>query len=85
MDVIEPAWIAPLRKLLSSLCSPQPGREGLTQLVGSIADLDTLLTQNRAEMPADLIHFLERRSYDKAARYCEGVMSIPRGSCGAKN
>ena len=85
MNTLQPAWLAPLRELLGHLCSPQPGREGLTQLMTSIASLDALLSQNRSEMPADLIHFLERRSYEKAARYCDGVMTIPRGSCGAKN
>jgi hypothetical protein len=84
MNAIQPTWLPALRKLLTALCSPQPGREGLTQLVASIADLDALLVQNRAEMPSELIHFLERRSYDKAARYCEGNMSIPRGNCGTK-
>ena len=85
MHGLQPVWLPPLRKLLEGLCAPQPGREGLSQLVASIADLDALLLQNRSDMPADLIHFLERRSYEKAARYCDGVMSTPRGSCGAKD
>jgi hypothetical protein len=85
IDATEPVWLPALRKLLAALCSPQPGREGLEQLVTSIAELDALLTQNRAEMPPDLIHFLERRSYDKAARYCEGNLIIPRGTCGARS
>jgi hypothetical protein len=85
MNTLQPSWLPPLRKLLEGLCTPQPGREGLTQLMASIADLDALLLQNRSEMPPDLIHFLERRSYEKAARYCDGVMPTPRGTCGAKN
>jgi len=36
-------------------------------------------------MPPDLVHFLERRSYDKAARLCAGSMAIPRGTCGTKS
>jgi hypothetical protein len=85
MNESPPTWLPALRALLASLCSPKPGAEGLNQLMTSIADLDSLLSHNRSEMPPDLVHFLDRRSYDKAARYCEGVMTIPRGTCGLKN
>ena len=85
MNVLQSAWLPPLRKLLDDLRAPRPGREGLTQLMASIANLDALLSQNRSEMPPDLIHFLERRSYEKAARYCDGATAAPRGTCGANN
>jgi hypothetical protein len=81
----EPVWLEPLRGLLAVVCSPQPGKEALASLMTSLAEVETLLAQHRAEMPPDLVHFLERRSYDKAARLCAGSMAIPRGTCGTKS
>lgn len=85
MNIAEPIWLPPLRELLSSVCAPQPGKEGLTKLMGRLAEVEILLAKNRAEMPPELVHFLERRSYDKAAQLCAGSVAIPRGTCGAKN
>jgi hypothetical protein len=85
MNTTDPLWLAPLRELLAVVCAPDPGKEGLTKLMANLAEIEALLARNRAEMPPELVHFLERRSYDKAARLCAGGMAIPRGTCGAKN
>jgi len=84
MNVSEPSWLPRLQKLLGEVSTPKPGKEGLAKLMASLADVEIILTSNRGEMPAELVHFLERRSYEKAARFCEGGLSIPRGACGTK-
>ena len=74
-----------MRVRLAEVLAPQHGKEGLAKMMASLAELDALLAKHRTEMSTDLIHFLERRSYDKAARLCVGDMAAPRGTCGAKN
>jgi hypothetical protein len=56
----------------------------MTKLLANLAEVESLLVINRTDMPLELVHFLERRSYDKAAKLCEGGMSIARGTCGPK-
>jgi len=85
MNVSESIWLAPLRKLLNDVREPQPGKEGLEKLMGALTEVDALLTLNRSQMPPDLVHFLERRSYEKAAQFCEGNLGMPRGTCGSRN
>jgi hypothetical protein len=85
MNNPEPVWLESLRGLLAEVRSPQPGQAGLAKMMAALVELETLLTKNRAEMSPDLIHFLERRSYDKAAKLCGGDLAIPRGTCVAKN
>ena len=84
MNVPDSTWIAPLRKLLDDVRSPQPGKEGLEKMMAALADVESILAQNRSQMPPELVHFLERRSYDKAARYCDGNLGTPRGTCGIR-
>jgi hypothetical protein len=80
-----PMWLPPLRELLSVVCTPPAGQEGLAKLMSSLAAVENLLAQNRAEMPSQLVHFLERRSYDKAKQLCAGGLDIPEGTCGTRN
>jgi len=84
MNSTEPVWLEPLCKLLTTVRAPQPGKEGLAKMMTALAEVESLLASNRGEMPAELVHFLERRSYEKAAQYCEGGRGLPRGTCGAR-
>jgi len=81
---IQIIWLEPLRELLAKVCSPLPGKDGLALMMASLEKLESLFAKYRDEMPAQLVHFLERRSYDKAAQYCAGPVTIARGSCGGR-
>ncbi len=85
MQTLEQTWLEPLRKLLADVRDPQPGKEGLAKMMAALTEVETLLMHNRADMPPELVHFLERRSYEKAARFCAADLSIPRGSCGVNS
>lgn len=78
-------WLAPLSKLLNDVREPKPGKEGLEKLMSALTEVDALLSRNRSQMPPELVHFLERRSYEKAAQFCEGNLGVARGTCGARN
>jgi len=57
------------------------------RLSGALADLEKLLAQHRAELHPQLAHFLEGRSYAKAAAFLgldlnAGRPSSPPGGCG---
>jgi len=84
MNLAEATWLDPLRRLLKDVREPEPGREGLEKLIAALAEVEAILALNRAQMPSELVHFLEKRSYEKAAQYCEGHSGIPRGTCGAR-
>lgn len=47
----------------------------------SLRSLDQLVSSHRGELDAQLRHFLERRSYQKALAYLEGESDIPKGRC----
>ncbi len=53
-------------------------------MMASLAEMESLLAHNRSDMPPQLVHFLDRRSYEKAAQYCTGQLELPRGTCGAR-
>ncbi len=46
--------------------------------------LDDLLNQGRAALHPQLVHFLERRSYNKAVMFLGGQTDIPAGVCGGR-
>lgn len=46
--------------------------------------LDGLLVAGRATLHPQLIHFLEKRSYAKAAMFLGGANDIPVGICGGR-
>lgn len=85
MSALEPIWLEPLRKLLAEVRDPQPGKEGLTKMMTALSEVEGLLVRNRSEMPPQLIHFLDRRSYEKAALFCAGDLGIPAGTCGTRS
>lgn len=73
-----PAWLAPLRNRLAEVVSPAAVVDGRTKLLETLAALADLLARHRAEMPNDLVHYLERRSYEKAAKFCDEGFSSPQ-------
>lgn len=60
-------------------------RQGDGQTVSEeMARLDDFLQRGRAGLPAQLVHFLENRSYAKAAMFLGGEDNIPAGVCGGR-
>lgn len=51
-------------------------------IVAATIRLDELVALNRGHLHAQLVHFLERRSYDKALQFLSGATDIPAGICG---
>lgn len=49
-----------------------------------MARLDDFLARGRGVLHPQLVHFLENRSYAKAAMFLGGVSDIPVGVCGGK-
>jgi hypothetical protein len=63
--------------------------DGIKRADGSLilrrlTELDTLLDNGRGRLHPQLVHFLEGRSYAKAAAWLEGEPSIPAGACGRR-
>jgi hypothetical protein len=84
MEESSNTWLTPVRESLAVLRLPTADAGGSARLLEALGRLDDLVAQYRGEMPADLVHYLERRSYDKAAQWCAGAGEIKRGSCGTK-
>jgi hypothetical protein len=49
-----------------------------------MARLDDFAARGRTSLHPQLLHFLERRSYAKAAMFLGGAEDIPVGLCGGK-
>ena len=49
-----------------------------------MARLDDFVARGRMTLHPQLVHFLERRSYAKAAMFLGGARDIPAGLCGGK-
>lgn len=49
-----------------------------------MARLDDFAARGRLSLHPQLLHFLERRSYAKAAMFLGGAEDIPVGVCGGK-
>jgi hypothetical protein len=75
MKAMSPVWLEPLKKRLAEVIRPQAGGNGKAEILGTLSALSELLTIHRKEMPNELVHYLERRSYEKAARYCDEIKS----------
>ena len=50
----------------------------------AIAALDELVRDHKAEIPGDLAHYLENRSYGKAWAWLNEGRKAARGTCGGK-
>jgi len=72
-----------IKSALMALLAGINARDGQTVAV-EMARLDDLLAQNRAVLHPQLIHFLQNRSYAKAAMFLGGETDIPVGACGGR-
>ena len=70
----------------SALLSVQEGiRDSESaKVVDGLKSLDALLAEHRGELDPQLVHFLSRRSYEKALMFLEGEGDIPKGVCGGR-
>jgi hypothetical protein len=62
--------LEPLQKRLDEILHPVRQPEGKARLLETLTAIGELLARHRQEMPNDLVHYLERRSYEKAAVFC---------------
>ncbi|MFT3782364.1 MAG: hypothetical protein QM790_10145 [Nibricoccus sp.] len=53
-----------------------------TVILDCSSELDEIARRARGQLHPQLVHFLERRSYDKALQFLSGVADIPAGICG---
>ena len=53
-------------------------------IAAEMARLDDFAARGRMSLHPQLLHFLERRSYAKAAMFLGGATDIPAGLCGGK-
>lgn len=53
-------------------------------VAAEMARLDDFAARGRLTLHPQLLHFLERRSYAKAAMFLGGASDIPAGLCGGK-
>jgi hypothetical protein len=72
---------AQIKESLNSLLDGIKRSDG-TRVADEMARLETLLSQGRAGLHPQLVHFLERRSYAKALLFLGGATDIPAGACG---
>ena len=71
-------------RLKETLSSLQKGikNSDASAITGSLRTLDELMGLHRSELDPELVHYLSRRSYEKAQMYLEGEDGIPKGICG---
>ncbi len=50
-------------------------------VAASAAALDTFVREHKKEIPGDLAHYLENRSYAKAWAWFQDGKHAPRGTC----
>lgn len=72
-----------IKASLQSLLSAIKQSDGST-IAAEMARLDDLLEQGRAGLHPQLVHFLQNRSYAKAAMFLGGDTDIPVGVCGGR-
>jgi hypothetical protein len=53
-------------------------------IAAEMARLDDFAARGRMTLHPQLLHFLERRSYAKAAQFLGGAEDIPVGLCGGR-
>ncbi len=70
-----------LKETLSSLQQGIKDSDA-SAITGSLRSLDELVGLHRSELDPQLVHYLSRRSYEKAEMYLEGKDGIPKGTCG---
>jgi hypothetical protein len=82
MTAIESSLLQALLTLEQAASAPRTG-EPRPRIQDLIAEIDRLAETLPPETPAELRHFLQRKSYQKAALYLRGRNEEnARGSCG---
>lgn len=74
-DELKEALIS-MQKAISNSDAPEISR--------CLVQLDEAAQQHRRELDPQLMHFLKRRSYQKALMFLDGEGDIPKGVCGGK-
>lgn len=71
-------------RLREALVSLQEGIKNSDSeaISGNLGTLDKLLDAHREALNPQLVHYLSRRSYEKALMHLEGKDGIPKGICG---
>ena len=54
---------------------------GGDQILEAVRKLDRILSAHRVDLEPRLVHFLERRSYQKALQFIEEEADPPKGEC----
>jgi len=75
---MDPERIKRIVLALESLTSPQAAKDDIIQ---AIKALDAEISSANSGLPADLDHYLRRRSYEKALIYLQGGKP-GAGTCG---
>jgi len=73
-----------LKETLSSLQQGIKNSDAVA-INGSLRTLDELVGLHRSVLDPQLVHYLSRRSYEKAQMYLEAKDGIPKGICGKPN
>ena len=74
---------AEIKASLMTLLAGIKSSHGAT-IAAEMERLDGLLAAGRATLHPQLVHFLEKRSYAKAAMFLGGESDIPAGICGGR-
>jgi hypothetical protein len=60
---------ARLKEILDAIVDPKPGKLTVTE---ATERLDDFVAKHNIEIPSELLHYLENRSYVKALRFLDG-------------
>lgn len=74
---------AQIKTAVTKLLEAIKAADGQT-VAEEMARLDDLVAVGRAGLHPQLVHFLQNRSYAKAAMFLEGRADIPAGVCGGR-
>ncbi len=74
------------QKLKEALISMQEAisQSDAARISKALSELDDAARTHKRELDPQLLHFLKRRSYQKALMFLEGESDIPKGICGGK-
>jgi hypothetical protein len=72
-----------IKESLTALLAAIKAADGQT-VAAEMTKLDECLARGRAGLHPQLAHFLENRSYAKAAMFLGGAVDIPVGACGGR-
>ncbi len=77
MDTSDHRWLPKLQAQLEIVAQRPVGPDGPALLLSALKVIDVLLAEHRTEIPNDLVHYLERRSYEKASKFCHALALDP--------